>query len=116
MPLYDYHCLNCGSFSLSRSIADRDLPALCPGCHLESARVVGAPNLRLMAPGRREAFARNEKSRHEPGIRTTHRCGQGCGCGPAKSRSRKFAPAVDMGKAGSFEQPPKAKRPWMLGH
>jgi putative FmdB family regulatory protein len=116
MPFYDYVCDECGEFSLSRTVADRDLPALCPECQARSARVVSAPNLSLMPAGRRQAFARNEKSRHEPGVKTRHRCGSGCGCGSTKDSSRKSTRTVDLGKVGKFETPRKQKRPWMLGH
>src|SRR5258708_26956910 len=116
MPLYDYNCVDCGNFCLWRSVADRDLPASCPGCHLRSARLISAPNLTLMPPGRREAFARNEKSRHEPGVKTRHGCGSGCDCGSANNSIRKSTRTVELGKTGSFEMPLKRKRPWMLGH
>lgn len=116
MPFYDYACDECGTFSLWRSVAGRDLPASCPGCQASAARVMSAPNLSLMAPGRRQAFARNEKSRHEPGVKSRHHCGAGCGCGSAKGNVRKSTRTVDLGKIGRFESPQKRKRPWMLGH
>jgi putative FmdB family regulatory protein len=116
MPFYDYICESCGEFSMSRSITDRDLPVPCPECHGESIRAVTAPNLSLMSAGRRNAFARNEKSQHEPGVKTRHRCASGCGCGSTKGNSRKSTRQVDLGKVGKFETSIKRKRPWMLGH
>jgi len=116
MPFYDYICDECGEFSLLRNVAARDLPAPCPECHARSVRAVSAPNLSLMPTGRREAFARNEKSQHEPGVKTRHRCGAGCGCGPKKDNARKSTHTVDLGKIGKFEMSRKRKRPWMLGH
>ncbi|HWC60555.1 MAG TPA: zinc ribbon domain-containing protein [Verrucomicrobiae bacterium] len=116
MPFYDYVCGDCGEFSLSRSIAGRDLPADCPECGASSARVVSAPNLSLMPAGRRQAFARNEKSQHEPGVKTRHHCGSGCGCGSKKTGAAKSTRTVDLGKVGRFETSRKPKRPWMLGH
>ena len=116
MPFYEYVCEECGEFSLSRSVATRDLPAPCPTCQARSVRIVSAPNLSLMPASRRNAFARNEKSRHEPGVKTRHRCGSGCGCGSAKGNPRKSTRIVDLGKVGKFETSIKRKRPWMLGH
>jgi len=116
MAFYDFNCASCGDFSLWRKLDDRNLPAECPQCHGAAERLVSVPNLSLMSSGRRQAFARNEKSRHEPGVKTRHRCGSGCGCGASKSGSRKSTRTVDLGKAGRFETSKKPKRPWMLGH
>ncbi len=116
MPFYNYVCDECGEFSLSRSIAGRDLPADCPECGESSARVVCAPNLSLMPASRRQAFVRNEKSQHEPGVKTRHHCGSGCGCGSKKVGASKSTRTVDLGKVGRFEASRKPKRPWMLGH
>ena len=117
MPSYDYQCQDCGVFTLTRSLADRNQPANCPTCQQPALRVLSAPNLSLMPGARRDAFARNEKSSHEPGVQKRHRCGSGCGCGSPKNtqpdaRKRK----VNLGKAGVFETPSRRKRPWMLGN
>ncbi len=116
MPLYEYDCPGWGTFQLSRPLQERNLPAHCPRCQDEAERLIGAPNLSLMSGASRTAFARNEKSQHEPGIKTRHRCGSGCGCGSTKGNSRKTTRTVDLGKAGKFEASVKRKRPWMLGH
>ena len=116
MPFYDYACDECGEFSLLRNVSDRDLPAACPVCLAKSLRVVTAPNLSLMAPVRRDAFARNEKSQHEPGVKTRHSCGSGCGCGSTGAVGKKSTRTVDLGKVGKFDTTRKPKRPWMLGH
>jgi len=68
MPIYEYTCPFCGSFSVLRAIQDRSLPARCPGCDAKAGRAIGAPNLNLMSMALRAAFSRNEKSCHEPGI------------------------------------------------
>ena len=74
-------------------------------------------NLSLMNVQRREAFSRNEKSRHEPGSMTRHRCQSGCGCGSAKTKPGGQAKrTVDLGAMGKFQEQRKSKRPWMLGH
>ena len=119
MPFYDFDCPDCGTFSAFRSLEDRNLPAHCPACQAAAKRVISAPNLSLMSGPRRQAFARNEKSQHEPGVKTRHHCGSGCGCGSSKSNSNlrtKSTRTVDLGKVGKFEASRKLKRPWMLGH
>ncbi|HLP78306.1 MAG TPA: zinc ribbon domain-containing protein [Candidatus Paceibacterota bacterium] len=116
MPFYDYECGECGTFSAWRSLADRNIPAQCPECQDKAQRLISAPNLSLMPSARRQAFARNEKSAHEPGVSKRHRCGSACGCGKSGSTSKKSTRTVDLGKAGRFEASRKPKRPWMLGH
>lgn len=116
MPFYDYDCRACGSFSVLRTLEDRNLPARCPACQMLARRAMTAPSLSLMAASLRSAHARNEKSRHEPGVQKRHRCGSGCGCGSPKTSRNKPTRTVDLGKAGRFESPLKKKRPWMLGH
>ena len=116
MPFYDFNCPECGTFSAFRSLEDRNLAAHCPDCQSAAKRVISAPNLSLMSGPRRQAFARNEKSQHEPGVKTRHHCGSGCGCGSSKNSARKSTRTVDLGKVGRFETAKKVKRPWMLGH
>ncbi|MGA2244516.1 MAG: zinc ribbon domain-containing protein [Verrucomicrobiota bacterium] len=115
MALYDYVCEACGEFALWRKLAERNLPAECPTCQAPAERMISAPQLSLMPAARRIAFARNEKSREDPGVKTRHRCGTGCGCGSSKAHARDSTLDVHLG-AGRFKAPKKIKRPWMLGH
>jgi putative FmdB family regulatory protein len=116
MPMYDYECEQCGPFSHWQRLADRNDLVRCPVCEAMAVRMISAPNLVLMPAARRAAHARNEKSRHEPGVTTRHRCKSGCGCGGKAGSARKSTQTVDLGKAGRFETARKVKRPWMLGH
>lgn len=116
VPFYDYDCKRCGEFSLMRTVSDRNTPAECPACGGSAQRLVSAPFLNVMPAGRRDAFARNEKSRHEPGVTNRHRCGAGCGCGLPGAGTRASTRTVDVGKLGKLQTPRKRKRPWMLGH
>lgn len=126
MPIYDYVCVSCGEFSVSRAIAERDRPAPCPCCHEPGERMVTAPNLSLMNPARRQAHQTNEKSRHEPRVGGGHRCGSGCGCGSGSASEskrggsrpvRKGPRRVEVPKLGKFETSARrSSRPWMLGH
>jgi putative FmdB family regulatory protein len=41
MPRYDFRCRACGStFELSRPMAESDEPALCPGGHEDTVRLL----------------------------------------------------------------------------
>lgn len=116
MPFYDYDCADCGNFSAWRSLADRDVPVQCPNCQADAVRLISAPHLSLMPASLRQAFAKNEKSRHEPGILTRHHCGSGCGCNSPRPKASRYTRSVDLGKEGKFLSRVKKKRPWMLGH
>lgn len=110
MPLYDYQCPQHGAITEMRSIAAREAPASCPSCGALSSRVVSAPRLALMSAANRTAWARNERSAHEPRqtVRSAcghvHRAGESCGGG----RREGTKVQLNAGNPGS--------RPWMLGH
>lgn len=105
MPIYEYECAGCGTFSAMRRVADRDAPQACPDCGAEARRMVSATMLALMAPARRRAHAGNERSAHAPALSQGHRHGPGCGCGTAAAK-----PAADAAKSYP------GKRPWMISH
>jgi putative FmdB family regulatory protein len=118
MPLYEFNCPECGPFSELRTIAQRNLPIQCPECSRKAARQVTSPNLALMAPNLRQAHARNEKSQHEPTVRTSHSCGSRCGCGTNPGvKLGKSNRSLEVPKLGKFQTTrKKSMRPWMLGH
>ncbi len=46
MPIYPYRCPACGlDFEVSRRLADRTKPALCPHDGAEGKRLMTAPNV-----------------------------------------------------------------------
>ena len=52
MPLYDYHCVTCGTIQpLFRKIADRDNPRLCGTCGQARTRILTAPHIAPDYPG-----------------------------------------------------------------
>ncbi len=68
MPLYDYSCDRCGSFSDWNSM-DRALdPVACPACSLEAQRIIHAPYLNTMNAHNRVAHQRNERSAEAPAV------------------------------------------------
>ena len=107
MPLYEYACTSCGTFSLFAPLARSADPADCPECGELAPKVIGAPALALMPSSLRAAHASSEKSAHEP-----RRGKRGCGC---------HGGAHTCGSGGATQQALKvsasaATRPWMLGH
>lgn len=108
MPLYTYDCPDCGPFQASRSLADFDSDAACPGCATQSPRSLAAPTLLAMPAGKRQAYARNEKSawspdvvRRDGGHQSGHVHGPGCGHGHAQ---------------GGRKHVHSGGKPWMVGH
>ncbi len=106
MPLYDYHCEECGPFRAFRSIADRVHPTPCEACGAIAARVLTAPQLNLMSSNARIAETRNEKSAHEPGVVNVLPKEKKK---PVKKERGKRKSAMAHGHA-------HAHRPWMIGH
>lgn len=111
MPVYDFSCSHCGDFRSLLTIDERNDPTPCPTCSRIGQRLILAPNLALMSPIKRKASAVNEKSRHEPAVRTSHSCGSGCGCGTKIRPTR-----TKETKLGVLNSQKPTARPWMLGH
>ncbi|SAK76035.1 FmdB family regulatory protein [Caballeronia hypogeia] len=110
MPIYQYECESCGSFDVMRSIADRDLPHLCPECGVQTTRAVTSTALSLMPQAARNAFATNERSANAPTSSKSlgYRHGPGCSCcAPRASTSNDVARPAMKSPAG---------RPWMISH
>ena len=105
MPVYDYSCEDCGTFTALRPMSAFDAPCGCPGCGAEAPRVfLTAPAIAGMDPARRIAAATNERSSNAPRSSKGH--GPGCGC--CSGRGLKAPSSA----AKSF---PSA-RPWMISH
>ena len=116
MPVYDYKCSQHGLFSELATFEHSQVPQPCPQCSELSGRVIViAPEILDMAPERRDAFARNEKSRHEPEFSTSerrqhdHEHRSGCGCSAKKPGSKLFYTAQGDKMFPSM-------RPWMISH
>lgn len=87
MPVYDYHCPECGVFSANRPMSEYKAPAACPSCGAEASRaLVTAPAVAGMDAGARTAMASSERSASAP---KSH--GGGCAC---CSSVRKVSPAA----------------------
>jgi len=68
MPVYAFICESCGSFDLSRPIAEAGAVAACPSCGVKARRIFTAPGLALLAHPVRRALDAEEKSAHEPDL------------------------------------------------
>ncbi len=106
MPMYEYHCEECGDFSALRPMSEYREPMPCPLCNAAAVRVISAPSLAVMTSGNRTAWERNERSAHEP---RRSSCSSGS-CGHAHHSSKPAAAPKAINKK------PSQSRPWMLGH
>ncbi|MEA2289860.1 MAG: hypothetical protein QOD55_1857 [Solirubrobacteraceae bacterium] len=68
MPIYAFTCRACGSFDMTRPVADAGAPAACPRCGDDARRVFTAPGLALLATPVRGLLDREEKSAHVPEV------------------------------------------------
>lgn len=109
MPVYDYSCEDCGTFTAFRPMSAFRDPCACPDCGADAQRAfLSAPALAGMDPNRRRAMATNERSRNEPKRSAAHPSGCSC-CSGAKLSSRT---AVSPSGAKSFP----GARPWAISH
>jgi len=104
MPIYSYQCETHGEFVELKSIDKRDELTSCPDCSQLAQRSITAPNLGIMSAANRTAWARNEKSMHEP-KRVTHNHTHACSHTKDSTASKTEYKTATAGT-----------RPWMLGH
>jgi putative FmdB family regulatory protein len=116
MPTYDYACSHCGGFDALRRVAERDLPAPCPGCGAASPRVwLAAPRLAVLSEATRAALDTNERAANaprssrdaDPYRRLRHP--SGCACCTSGTRGATV-------KTASGAKVFPNKRPWMISH
>jgi putative FmdB family regulatory protein len=118
MPVYDYLCARCGSFTVLRPMAKYERPHPCPDCGAKSPRaMLTPPRLAGLPAEMRKAHAINEKSRHEPDIcaggnahaaqRHSHKGG--------RSKPESGGRRDSQGSTAAMKSFP-VRRPWMLSH
>lgn len=107
MPIYEFNCQTHGEFSYQTEIAKRNDDHFCPTCGSLAERVISAPSLALMSSNNRQAWARNEKSAHEPQHKKKHVCSSSCNHSHSNTTNSNNS---------NFMQSPTKGRPWMLGH
>ena len=109
MPLYDYHCIECGDFRSWQRMSESDVDIACPSCTRNATRLVTAPSLALMPSNNRIAHSRNEKSADQPEVATRSSMDR------ARTRGNN---AHGGGKCshGHGGMSHSHGRPWMIGH
>ncbi|PCJ31154.1 MAG: hypothetical protein COA90_06995 [Gammaproteobacteria bacterium] len=114
MPLYDYRCDSCGTFTELKKMSESAKPAHCDVCGELSQRIMSAPKLALLSSSTRTSHERNEKAAHEP--RQMRRSSCGCsGSHTCKPNNKQNSNSTNKGN-GLLMQTKKTARPWMLGH
>ena len=73
MPVYVFSCHDCGSFELSRPMAEVGAVAYCPTCLGEARRVFTPPGLTRLSTPMRRVLEKEEASAHEPRVVTEKR-------------------------------------------
>jgi putative FmdB family regulatory protein len=112
MPVYEYLCDACGSFTDMRPMAECDDPQDCPRCETSSPRVIlTAPNFFCMPSDRRKAIAVNERSAHAPKTLDQYKAAHAPGCGCCSGKPSRLMRKTKSGAKGF----PTA-RPWMISH
>jgi putative FmdB family regulatory protein len=106
MPVYEYHCEECGPFTKLRGLDQSSQPANCPECGVSSPKIFSVIHLRAMRPENRIAWERNERSAHAP-----HVCRSGCSHDRVKPKNR-----ISGDKPAMQASTKRNSRPWMLGH
>jgi len=104
MPVYQYECSECGSFTMLRPMAECFLPGCCPGCGSDAQREISAPHLGNLSSDANRAHAVNERSAHAPRRSGGHVHSASCSCGSGKKTA--------ASAAKSFP----GARPWMISH
>lgn len=71
MPTYTHRCPVCGEFEQVRPMAASGTAATCPDCGSAASRVFGAPSLRALDPGMRNALDASGRSADAPEVVTS---------------------------------------------
>lgn len=107
MPIYEYHCLDCGTFAAQRTMAQRNDAGACPYCGGAASRIIASPPvLGSLSQQNRVAHTRNERAAHEPKRSSQHGMSCAC-CKPVKMPGASASPTTTRAAAG---------RPWMISH
>jgi putative FmdB family regulatory protein len=117
MPVYDYLCARCGSFTDMRPMVECELPRACPKCGKDAPRAyLSVPYLAAMSMERRLGHATNERSASAPRAlsASTQAHGSGCRCCSGQSLGSKARNDTETNRADpkSF----RTRRPWMISH
>ncbi|MGC1349106.1 MAG: zinc ribbon domain-containing protein [Xanthobacteraceae bacterium] len=114
MPVYDYLCARCGSFTEMRPMAECDVSHKCPQCGRKAPRAfLTAPYFASMSADRRLAHATNERSASAPrAYASSGKHGPGCRCCRHAMPAQHVSGRTNRTNAKSFP----ARGPWMISH
>ena len=116
MPLYEYDCGQCGTFTELQSMSSSADPMACPDCGGLSERAVCTPFIANMDPHNRIAHQRNEKSANEPMVSSGLPPGKphGHGHGHGHSHGHSHGHGKQRGLGSGLQH--SHGRPWAMGH
>lgn len=113
MPVYEYHCHECGVFDQLRPLSEHKAPAHCPQCGQSSARVISLPRLSVISRHQRKAHETNERSQHEPKVHKASSC---CASGHCSHHKKTSTDSPRTTNAQTLKAPVGNRRPWMISH
>lgn len=109
MPLYEYHCQQCGLFEIILDSNKITNSCACPTCYQHASRVFSNPTFCSVFSGTRHALRKRADQSHEPRI--------------MNEAEKKQVFSSDLGACGhSHHHKPGSKtkqvpdRPWMMKH
>lgn len=68
MPVYEYHCMRCGTFECLQSLREQRDAEACPACGGNAPRRMSAPYIARVSGPVRALLDQSERSRHEPSV------------------------------------------------
>lgn len=113
MPVYEYHCDNCGHFDKILPMSRAHEKTTCPECQKAADRSITATYLGSASRNMIKAAGRNELAQNEPkhSSQLTSKHPSGCSCCSGSSR---LSNQTRKNAAGDKMFP--TKRPWMISH
>lgn len=114
MPVYQYHCTDCGQFDRIMPMSMSRQSVTCPACEKSAARSIVAPYLASSSRNTIAAAARNERAQHEPKHSANRHSKHKPGCSCCSASSNTISSKSVKNAAGDTMFP--GKRPWMISH
>ncbi|MDC0900133.1 zinc ribbon domain-containing protein [Paracoccaceae bacterium] len=116
MPVYEYNCKKCGTFTNLQSMLRAGEACACTKCGALSERALATPTLYSLSDEKRKAHSTNEKSANEPnrikGGNKNKDNGHGSNCSCCGSGNKKSTTMHLPDGSKTFP----TKRSWMISH
>ena len=108
MPVYEYNCKKCGTFTNLQSMLRAGEACACTKCGALSERALATPTLYSLSDEKRKAHSTNEKSAHEPnrikGGNKNKDNGHGSNCSCCGSGNKNLLPCIYLTGVKHFPQ------------